>query len=117
MPLTQQEKATNRLRFEELGRGGNPNNPVIPSVDGAIDCTHIRLCHTKIWRPRGIISKPEKLFLLECTEDDPEIMILPYEPVPVAPPVQQPGGLAFRRELINRVFREVHDDEINTFHN
>lgn len=47
MPLTQQEKATNRLRFEELGRGGNPNNPVIPSVDGAIDCTHVRLCHTK----------------------------------------------------------------------
>lgn len=43
-------------------------------------------------------------------EDDPD-MILPYEPVPVAPPVQQPGGLAFRRELINRVFRR-HDDEM-----
>ncbi|XP_069689657.1 putative nuclease HARBI1 [Periplaneta americana] len=230
MPLTQQEKATNRLRFEELGRGGNPNNPVIPSVDGAIDCTHVRLCHTKfgdhaesfrnrknyfslnvqavagpegqfldivsswagsehdsrifqnsrlyvryvqgeftgcllgdagyscqrilltpllnpvtpadhrynrahkrtrcvvermfgVWKKRfpclsvGLRNKLENApnIIVACAvlhnlsleindnlpEDDPDIMILPYEPVPVAPPVQQPGGLAFRRELIN----------------
>ncbi|XP_069673205.1 putative nuclease HARBI1 [Periplaneta americana] len=44
-------------------------------------------------------------------EDDTDIMILPYEPVPVAPPAQQPGGLAFRRKLINSVFRR-HDDEM-----
>ncbi|XP_069702656.1 putative nuclease HARBI1 [Periplaneta americana] len=205
MPLTQQEKATNRLRFEELGRGGNPNNPVIPSVDGAIDCMHVRLCHTKfgdhaesfrnrknyfslnvqavagpegqfldivsswagsehdsrifhnsrlyvryvqgtteptrcvvermfgVWKKRfpclsvGLRNKLENApnIIVACVvlhnlsleindnlpEDDPDIMILPYEPVPVAPPVQQPGGLAFRRELINRVFRK-HDDEM-----
>ncbi|XP_069705672.1 putative nuclease HARBI1 [Periplaneta americana] len=233
------QEATNRLRFEELGRGGNPNNPVIPSLDGAIDCTHVRLCHTKfgdhaesfrnrknyfslnvqavagpegqfldivsswagsehnsrifqnsrlyvryvqgeftgcllgdagyscqrilltpllnpvtpadhrynrahkrtrcvvermfgVWKKRfpclsvGLRNKLENApnIIVACAvlhnlsleindnlpEDDPD-MILPYEPVPVAPPVQQPGGLAFRRELINRVFRR-HDDEM-----
>jgi len=44
-PSTPEQKAANREGFVEIGRKNNL--PGIPGVDGAIDCTHIKLCHTK----------------------------------------------------------------------
>jgi len=38
-------RSENRSLFKELGCG--PRGIGLPSIDGAIDCTHIRLTHTR----------------------------------------------------------------------
>ncbi|KYN00539.1 Putative nuclease HARBI1, partial [Cyphomyrmex costatus] len=46
MPTSDQACSENKRLFEELGRG--PGAIGLPSIDGAIDCTHIRLSHTRL---------------------------------------------------------------------
>ncbi|XP_066602161.1 putative nuclease HARBI1 [Prorops nasuta] len=46
MPVTSENKQNNRRLFKELGRGSGHIG--LPNIDGAIDCTHIRLTSTKL---------------------------------------------------------------------
>jgi len=45
IPTSDLARSENRRLFKELGRG--PGAIGLPSIDGAIDCTHIRLSHTR----------------------------------------------------------------------
>lgn len=45
MPTSDESRSENRRLFKELGRG--PGGIGFPSIDEAIDCTHIRLTHTR----------------------------------------------------------------------
>jgi len=45
MPISDEARSENRRLFKELGRGAGGIG--LPSIDGAIDCTHIRLTHTR----------------------------------------------------------------------
>jgi hypothetical protein len=45
MPSTQESRSENRRLFKELGYG--PGAIGLPCIDGAIDCCHIRLVHTR----------------------------------------------------------------------
>ncbi|KYN50603.1 hypothetical protein ALC57_11609 [Trachymyrmex cornetzi] len=45
MPTSDQARSENRRSFKELGRG--PGGIGLLSIDGAIDCSHIRLTHTR----------------------------------------------------------------------
>lgn len=44
MPQSEEACSENKRLFEELGYGSGAIG--LPSIDGAIDCTHIRLVHT-----------------------------------------------------------------------
>jgi len=45
MPSTREAETENRRLFKELG--SDRNGVGLPGIDGAIDCTHIRLCSTR----------------------------------------------------------------------
>lgn len=45
MPLTQERRNDNHQLFRVLGYGNGAIG--LPGIDGAIDCTHIRLTHTR----------------------------------------------------------------------
>lgn len=45
IPVSVVTRTENKRLFEELGRG--PGAIGFPSIDGAIDCTHIRLTHNR----------------------------------------------------------------------
>lgn len=45
VPMSDEARSENRCLFKELGRG--PRAIGLPSINGAIDCTHIRLTHTR----------------------------------------------------------------------
>lgn len=45
IPTSNEARSENKRLFRELGRGPGPIG--LPSIDGAIDCTHIRLTHTR----------------------------------------------------------------------
>lgn len=45
IPISDEARSENKRLFKELGRG--PGAIGFPSIDGAIDCTHIRLIHTR----------------------------------------------------------------------
>lgn len=45
MPTSDQARSENRRLFKELGYGSGGIG--LPSIDGAIDCSHIRLTHTR----------------------------------------------------------------------
>lgn len=45
MPVSDQARSENKRLFKELGRGLGAIG--LPSIDGAIDCTHIWLTHTR----------------------------------------------------------------------
>ncbi|XP_067204480.1 putative nuclease HARBI1 [Linepithema humile] len=46
MPSSEKSYFENKRLFKELGRGNGGIG--LPSIDGAIDCTHIRLVHTRL---------------------------------------------------------------------
>lgn len=46
MPVSDEKRAENWRLFKRLGYG--PGNIGLPRVDGAIDCTHIRLVNTRL---------------------------------------------------------------------
>lgn len=45
MPISDETRSENKRLFKELGYG--PGTLGLPWIDGAIDCTHIRLVHTR----------------------------------------------------------------------
>lgn len=45
MPITEERKNENHELFRKLGYGNGAIG--FPGIDGAIDCTHIRLVHTR----------------------------------------------------------------------
>lgn len=45
MPVSDEARSENKHLFKERGYG--PRAIGLPCVDGAIDCTHIRLIHTR----------------------------------------------------------------------
>jgi len=45
MPTSDEARSENKRLFKELGYG--PGAIGLPSIDGAIDCTHVRLVHTR----------------------------------------------------------------------
>lgn len=45
IPVSAAIRSENKRLFKELGRG--PGAIGLPAIDGAIDCTHIRLTHTR----------------------------------------------------------------------
>lgn len=45
MPQNEEIRNENRRRFKDLGRGEGAIG--LPGIDGAIDCTHIRLVSTR----------------------------------------------------------------------
>lgn len=45
MPMSDEARSENKRLFNELGHG--PGAIGLPCIDGAIDCTHIRLTHTR----------------------------------------------------------------------
>lgn len=45
LPVSDAKRNENKHLFEKLGRGSGAIG--LPSIDGAIDCTHIRLTHTR----------------------------------------------------------------------
>lgn len=46
MPSSEEFRSENKRLFKELGYGHGAIG--LPSIDGAIDCTHIRLVHTRL---------------------------------------------------------------------
>lgn len=71
MSVSHVMRSENKRKFEELGRG--PGGIGLPSIDGAIDCTHIRLMHTRfhnideIFRNRkGYFSLNVQVCVCEC---------------------------------------------------
>lgn len=72
MPTTQERKTENHMLFRTLGYGNGAIG--LPGIDGAIDCTHIRLIHTKfedldeIYRNRkGYFSLNVQVCIFYCT--------------------------------------------------
>lgn len=45
IPVSAVKRSENKRKFAELGHG--PGTIGLPSIDGAIDCTHIRLTHNR----------------------------------------------------------------------
>lgn len=62
MPRTQAAKLENQRLFERLGYGNGAIG--IPGVDGAIDCTHIRLVHTRFQNINEIYRNRKGYFSL-----------------------------------------------------
>lgn len=46
MPNSDEAKCENRRLFKQLGYG--PGAIGLPNIDGAIDCCHVRLVHTRL---------------------------------------------------------------------
>lgn len=55
-------KHENRRLFKEHGRG--PGAIGLPYIDGAIDCTHVRLVHTKLQNIEEIYRNRKGYFSL-----------------------------------------------------
>lgn len=62
MPQTQEAKLENQRLFECLGYGNGAIG--IPGVDGAIDCTHIRLVHTRFHNINEVFRNRKGYFSL-----------------------------------------------------
>lgn len=62
MPTSNEARNENKRLFKELGRG--PGGIGLPSIDGAIDCVHIRLTHTRFYNIDEIYRNRKGYFSL-----------------------------------------------------
>lgn len=62
MPSTQEALTENRQLFRQLGVDGDDVG--LPGIDGAIDCTHIRLTHTKFQQFQEVFRNRKGYFSL-----------------------------------------------------
>lgn len=62
IPLSDEARCENRRLFKKLGRG--PGAIGLPNIDGAIDCTHVRLVHTKLQNIEEIYRNRKGYFSL-----------------------------------------------------
>lgn len=62
MPTSDQARSENRRLFKELGYG--PGGIGLPSIDGAIDCSHIRLTHTRFQNINEVFRNRKGYFSL-----------------------------------------------------
>lgn len=62
MPTTEEAQAENRRLFRLLGAGADRIG--LPGVDGAIDCTHIRLSHTRFQELQEVYRNRKGYFSL-----------------------------------------------------
>jgi len=62
IPLSEELRMENKRLFKELGRGHGGIG--LPSIDGAIDCTHIRLVHTRMQNVDEIFRNRKGYFSL-----------------------------------------------------
>ncbi|XP_071577363.1 putative nuclease HARBI1 [Temnothorax nylanderi] len=62
MPTSDEARSENKRLFKELGRG--PGGIGLPSIDGAIDCTHIRLTYTNFQNINEIYRNRKGYFSL-----------------------------------------------------
>lgn len=62
MPTSDEARAENKRLFKELGYG--PGAIGFPSIDGAIDCTHIRLVNTRLFNIEEIYRNRKGYFSL-----------------------------------------------------
>lgn len=80
MPTTDHAKATNRRRFNALGFGDGAIG--IPGVDGAIDCTHVRLSNCRFGNLAEIFRNRKGYFSLNVQVGIPWIGIPTYVGIP-----------------------------------
>lgn len=62
IPSLEESRFANKRLFKELGRGHGGIG--FPSIDGAIDCTHIRLVHTRLQNVDEIFRNRKGYFSL-----------------------------------------------------
>lgn len=62
IPISNQAKCENKRLFKQLGHG--PAAIGLPNIDGAIDCTHMRLVHTKLQNVEKIYRNRKGYFSL-----------------------------------------------------
>ncbi|XP_071576506.1 putative nuclease HARBI1 [Temnothorax nylanderi] len=62
IPSSEESRSVNKRIFRELGRGHGGIG--LPSIDGAIDCTHIRLVHTRLQNVDEIFRNRKGYFSL-----------------------------------------------------
>ncbi|XP_071579088.1 putative nuclease HARBI1 [Temnothorax nylanderi] len=62
IPSSEESRSENKRLFRELGRGHGGIG--LPSIDGAIDCTHIRLVHTRFQNVDEIFRNRKGYFSL-----------------------------------------------------
>lgn len=62
MPTSDEARSENKRLFKELGRG--PGGIGLSSIDGAIDCTHIRLTYTNFQNINEIYRNRKGYFSL-----------------------------------------------------
>lgn len=62
MPSSEESRFENKRLFKELGYGHGAIG--FPSIDGAIDCTHIRLVHTRLQNVDEIFRNRKGYFSL-----------------------------------------------------
>ena len=64
MPTSDQARSENRRLFKQLGYGPGRIWIGLSSIDGAINCTHIRLTHTRFQNINEIYRNQKEYFSL-----------------------------------------------------
>lgn len=62
MPISDEAKSENKRLFKQLGCG--PGAIGLPNIDGAIDCTHVRLVHTTLQNIKETFRNRKEYFSL-----------------------------------------------------
>jgi len=107
MPTSDQARSENKRLFRELGYG--PGGAIgLPSIDGAIDCSHIRLTHTRFQNLNEIYRNRKGYFSLNVQAIvGPRTEILDIVP-------EWPGSEHDSRILQNsRIFMRYRQGQLN----
>jgi len=78
MPKTEIKQTENRQLFRQIGAARNVNG--LPGIDGAIDCTHIRLTNTRFHEVAEVYRNRKGYFLLNIQAVGPRMEFLDVVP-------------------------------------